>query len=184
MTHDYIEEYKKLYKENYNNNINYNVTMMNFKLIEKYSKMYNVKSLFDYGCGQGIQYTEGKIHKKLNISNLTLYDPVIEEFNKKPNINNKFDMLICIDVMEHIPENEVDSILCDIFKYKFNIAIFSISTVLARTLLSNGENVHLTVKPISWWTKKILKYNTYNIPTVINTGMLISSLNQKKNKNI
>ena len=62
------------------------------------------KTLLDYGAGQGWQYTEECYHVLWNIMP-TLYDPAVAAFHVKP--SQRFDGVICTDVLEHIPEAEL-----------------------------------------------------------------------------
>jgi hypothetical protein len=59
------------------------------------------------------------------------------------------------DVLEHIPEDDIDSIFEKI-KLRANKFIFlGICTRFAKKKFSDGSNVHLTVKPIDWWKNKL-----------------------------
>ena len=121
------------------------------------------KTLLDDGCGKAQGHPE-------HWSGYAKYDPAYPPFSEKP--VGKFDVVICTDVMEHVPECCVDYVLREIFDYS-KIAVFlAIATKPARGRLSNGENKHLTVKPIEWWDGKIkeLSENT-NIPYILHEGM-------------
>lgn len=69
-----------------------------------------------------------------------------------------FDIGICADVMEHIPENEVDNVLASISKLKCNYLYFGISTRKSVFLDSEGNNLHLTVWSIDKWISVLKKY--------------------------
>lgn len=62
--------------------------------------------------------------------------------------------MICTDVMEHIPLEEVDRVLAEIRSVSPN-AFFNISCVKAAEILPNGENAHCTVRPARWWTARL-----------------------------
>lgn len=108
------------------------------------------KSLLDYGAGQS--NTAALLGKELSIPTLYAYDACVEGRNVKP--EGRFDVVICTDVLEHIPEDELDELLQDIGEYS-DKAIFVVSLVKAGEILPNGENAHCTVKPESWWIEKI-----------------------------
>jgi hypothetical protein len=117
-------------------------------------KSTNSKTLLDFGCGKGDQYINKHIHSRIwKIEMPSLYDPAIDEFSVMP--DGIFDGVICADVMEHIPECAVDKTLYDVISRAKKFAYFHISTRLARTLLPNGENSHVTVKEHDWWLEKI-----------------------------
>ncbi len=109
-------------------------------------------SIIDYGCGQS-QLANFIIY--CGIQKVCQYDPAIEIYSKKP--SGTFDLLINIDVLEHIPEDELDSIIRDMRSYS-DFAIFIIDVRPAKTILPNGMNAHVTVRPVEWWRKKLEKY--------------------------
>lgn len=119
----------------------------------------NIRSLLDYGCGKAQAHTMYKLPALWGIEQLCLYDPGVPEYQTKP--TGKYDMTICIDVMEHVPEEHVDLVLQEIASYTTKVAVFSISTRPAKKLLPDGRNAHLTVKPMSWWKNKLNQMPIY-----------------------
>lgn len=108
----------------------------------------NPHSILDYGCGQS------KLIDMLPIPKKYRYDPAIEKYNSYPESATVIDLVTCIDVLEHIPENELEHTLKVIRSFSEN-AIFDIGTQLAHHILPNGENSHCTVKSIEWWMAKL-----------------------------
>ena len=131
-----------------------------YKLIKKHT----AQSLLDYGCGKGEQYNIKGAHERI-FSNWgimpTLYDPGYTPFSKKP--ERIFDGVICTDVMEHIPEEDVDKVFDDIISYANKFVYLCISTGLAKKYLPDGRNCHVTIKNENWWRKKLSKYNDLDI---------------------
>ena len=162
-THDkYVNQYKELISTSPNYARGWELDKLNScgiicDLIEKTKS----KTLLDYGCGQGKQYTEDNVHKKYNFPMPTLYDPAVESYSNLP--DEMFDGIISTDVLEHIPE----VVLPSTFEYMFNHATkflyLKIATKVACVVLPNGENAHVTIKPYRWWASTIKKYNTNNI---------------------
>jgi len=109
---------------------------------------YNVNSLLDYGCGKALIHDKHRLAKEV-----TLYDPYYEPYSKKP--IGDFDMVICTDVLEHIPEDEVGKVLADLINYADKVLYVAICTKPAKKTFKNGENVHLTVKPKEWWEQML-----------------------------
>ena len=107
-------------------------------------------TILDYGCGKGA------LGKSLLSEGYTvrLYDPFVPEFSTLP--KNKYGIVLCTDVLEHIPEQELDAVLLDIKRYSENV-IFVISLTFADHILANGNNAHCTIKPKSWWLNRIAK---------------------------
>ena len=83
------------------------------------------------------------------------YDPAIQDIAIPP--KGPFDLVFCIDVMEHIPESEVDKVLANIRNLSPK-AFFHVSTRYARAVLPNGENAHATVKSAAWWHAQLARH--------------------------
>ena len=98
------------------------------------------KSVLDYGCGKG------NLVKALaeNYPNIKVYgyDPSVEEFDKMP--TDKVDLVICTDVLEHIPEDELPETISRIASLSQNV-FFHLHHAKAVAVLPNGENAHCTI---------------------------------------
>lgn len=153
---DYIDQYKKFYENGgYGNN---DVALRYKEDVKKLVSDKNIKTILDYGCGECLQYSEHKMHEYWGIETLYCYDPAIPEYDKKP--NNSVDMVFNTDVLEHIPETDLDSVLKDIFYYAEKVVFFSIATSPARAILPNGENAHCTLFTHQRWVELIDSYRT------------------------
>ena len=95
----------------------------------------NIQSVLDYGCGKGEVWKQHGLRSLLGVK-VFLYDPGVKEFQKKPEI--PADLVICVDVMEHIPESSVDDVLNEIESFSKKAILFSISTRPANKYLPNG----------------------------------------------
>lgn len=111
------------------------------------------KTLLDYGSGKGSLH-QGKT--KIWGVEVTLFDPAVKGIDNLP--DKKFDAVICTDVLEHIPEDELDETLTNIFDRADKLVYLSISTKPAKKTLPNGMNCHVTVKGKDWWIEKISAY--------------------------
>lgn len=106
--------------------------------------------VLEYGCGQSslgeILATPGLEWKR--------YDPAIPEFSSQP--QEPVDLVVCTDVMEHIPEEDVEDVLRHIGSLSRNV-FFNIATRAAKTVLPNGQNAHCTVWTIERWMEVLRK---------------------------
>ncbi len=122
---------------------------------------HQAKSLLDYGCGKGMQWKlrfnaindgrefETTLQDLLGIETVGCYDPGYEPLSSLP--TGKFDAVICFDVLEHCPEDDLPWILDQIFSYSNKFVFANIACFPAKKLLPNGENAHCTIKPAEWW---------------------------------
>ena len=110
------------------------------------------KSVLDYGCGKGQQYSIYEINNSWPIESLRLYDPAVPGFDTKP---EPADGVICCDVMEHIPESEVPETLSKIMNLANKFVFFVICTRPSKKTLPDGRNCHITIKPREWWENAI-----------------------------
>lgn len=115
-------------------------------------------SILDYGAGQS-----NTANMLGNFNHIKQYDPSVEGRKDKPEGN--YDWVICTDVLEHIPEEELDDVLADIFSYsKFILLV--IATVPAGERLSTGENAHCTVQTPEWWDARLSKFTSVLNPVL------------------
>jgi len=156
MTFESLEQAKLFHKQNKNNWIG--EALAEYKHdINKIIKEFDVKSILDYGCGKA-EFQKYIFEKNLKITN---FDPAYEEFSKKP--VGFFDLVLCIDVMEHIEESKVEEVFADIFSYS-NKVFLTISCYPAIQTLPNGKNAHYTIKEPNWWENKLKPYeNKYTV---------------------
>lgn len=141
-----IDQYKILHKSKTGYGNGYNNNTLDLKHLNIFLETYSSKIILDYGCGKG------DLTKYLNDKSYTCYgyDPAIDKFNNEHQ-DKIFDTIICLDVLEHIPENEIQSLLIHIKSYNVKSLYFIVSTRYAKTLLPNGKNCHETVKSKDWW---------------------------------
>lgn len=120
------------------------------------------RSVLDYGCGQG---NLADIFASYYGSSITKYDPAIPSFSQFP--QGRFDLAVNTDVLEHIPTNEIDTVLNNIRKLA-DRAFFNIHLSEAAEILSNGENAHCTIQPPEWWRNKIEQHfgQAYIVPSL------------------
>jgi hypothetical protein len=107
-------------------------------------------SLIDYGCGKGI--LGPLLGQRLGVTEVGRYDPAVPAFSVRP--ARRFDVLVNVDVLEHIPEDELDPVLADMAAIADH-AVLVIDTAPARTLLSDGRNAHVTLHDADWWQAKL-----------------------------
>jgi hypothetical protein len=107
------------------------------------------RSVIDYGCGQSI------LLEALDLGGEVVcrrYDPAIPEFEAAP--AEPSDLLLCIDVLEHIEEADVDVALAEMRAW-CKEAIIVVDTVPAKHTLPDGRNAHITLRSHAWWQDRV-----------------------------
>lgn len=152
----WIEEYKKYHAEletNYpGNNLKPQLHHVKDLILDT-----KAKTLLDFGCGKGLQYTKWKHHEELGIEIPALYDPAVPEYENLP--DGPFDGVISTDVMEHIPKEQLPEVFDQIFSRAEKFVFLAICTRPAIAILPSGENAHCTLEPMDWWVEQIQPYS-------------------------
>jgi hypothetical protein len=118
------------------------------------------RTLLDYGAGKGEQYAAAKLElpdgtriRRLadywKVARIVAYDPAYPPLSRLP--SEKFDGVICTDVLEHCPEDDLPWIVDELFALARRFVFANIASFPALKSLPNGENAHCTVRPPAWW---------------------------------
>ena len=81
------------------------------------------------------------------------YDPSFPEYGEA----RPADLLVCIDVLEHIEPELLDNVLDDLQRLVINTGLFTIHTGPAGKVLADGRNAHLIQEGYDWWVEKLDK---------------------------
>lgn len=160
---NYIEYYKEIHLKNpkYGSNNDPSAKPADvLSLIQKNDCEY----VLDYGCGKGV------LVEFINNNNIICegFDPAVEEFSNKPSYETGYDCITCLDVLEHIPYNDIDDLLSDICSFDSEYTFFNIALRKASQLLPDGSNAHLIVEDKDWWIDKIQNaFTKHKIITII-----------------
>jgi cyclopropane fatty-acyl-phospholipid synthase-like methyltransferase len=123
------------------------------RYLESIIAEHNPSSILDFGCGVGsLVNTLAATYPQKNIYG---YDPGNENFSNKFE-NQKFDLVISTDVLEHIEPEFLDQTL-EFLKKKSNRFYHLIALAPSKVILPDGRNAHLILKSKDWWRNKFIK---------------------------
>lgn len=122
------------------------------------------KSILDYGCGKG---TIGKSFRESGLNIVRDYDPAIPGKDKAA---ERADLVICVDVMEHIEPGCLNAVLFDLARVTGKILFVAISTIPSKRTMSDGRNTHLIVECDDWWRARFEDVG-FKVRRVWKTGM-------------
>jgi hypothetical protein len=117
------------------------------------------KTVLDYGAGKGEQYRpfavvlDGRrvadgIAEYWGVT-VQCYDPGYAGHSRLP--ASTFDGVVCTDVLEHCPEEDLPWIIDEILGFARRFLYLNVACFPARKSLPNGENAHATVRAPQWW---------------------------------
>ena len=119
------------------------------------------RSVLDYGCGKGEAYQQKDIElldgekvpsvqEYWKLETIHCYDPGYEPFSQLP--TERFDGVICIDVLEHITETDLGWVIEELFSEASRFVFATIACYPALKNLPNGQNAHCKIRPPLWLT--------------------------------
>lgn len=108
-------------------------------------------SVLDYGCGKGM--LKQVLAASCPSVRVVEYDPGVKGKDTAP--TQRFDIVACTDVMEHVEPECVAAVLAHIRSLTTKRVLFVISLRLARALLPDGTNAHITLQSADWWLQAL-----------------------------
>lgn len=161
-------DYKKTYEKSFEN-ANYNLHSdqeFRFQYVINALAKIKVGSVIDISSGRGnlinvIRNFDPKINiastdlKKFHNYDVPFFEVNLCEPDTFKNIKpNKFDLLTCLDVMEHIEKGCVE----DVIRVFSEISRFSILTIANHSDILNGVELHVIQENLTYWKPIIEKY--------------------------
>lgn len=124
---------------------------------------YGARTLLDYGSGKGIAYDTRAVWSSFGApmtlgeyfgAEVTCFDPCYDKFSARP--EGRFGGVICANVLEFVPEEDLDAVLDDLFAYAqtFLYVYVDVTTPSDRKL-PNGEPLYCTLRDREFWDLKM-----------------------------
>ncbi len=135
--------------------------------IRKVNEYSRIKSVLDFGAGKGglVLALKKTLGNEINIKG---FDPGVKEYSTMP--KEKFDIITCVDVLEHIDRHSIDAVLNQIKNSMTGFMVFIIDLIPAKKSLVDGRNAHILLAPPEYWASKINQ--TFDYSTCFNLGEL------------
>jgi hypothetical protein len=145
---DLIDQYRQLHATS-----GYGSTSVkNLRFLRPEILLLKPRSILDYGCGKSPLLDRLELGYPVELHR---YDPAIPAIATPP--TKPVDLLINVDVLEHIPEADLDHVVGHMARLAKN-AIIIVDTEPAGTILPNGENAHCTLHPHAWWADYLRRF--------------------------
>jgi len=149
ISNDYLQLQTELHK-----NPNYGVASLSFApIVADLIRQLNIRTLADYGAGKK-NLLVGLTKAGIELQAYYPYDPVFPEYGQP----READLVCCIDVLEHIEPERLESVLEELARITTGVGFFSIHMGPAAKVLADGRNAHLIQEPSSWWLPRLVKY--------------------------
>lgn len=142
--HDHIAAYKQMHSMRHYGS---SATGEYLTMVADVVRELKPRSILDYGCGRSDLVAHFWLDGERRIER---YDPAIGPYKVIP--EGRFDLVLCCDVMEHIPMQSVDQVLAEV-QARGDTALFTISVIPARAKLPDGRNAHVTLLSKEEWTR-------------------------------
>lgn len=124
-------------------------------MVEDLLRLLRPQRVLDYGAGKcALRETLGKM---VNGIEWVEYDPGVKGISKPPEPGESFDLVCCIDVLEHVEPECIDDVLDHLRELcGDNGTLFAtVHTGPAGKVLPDGRNAHLIQQPEGWWLDRI-----------------------------
>lgn len=120
-------------------------------------------SVLDYGCGKG---TLARALQGVDVI-VSEYDPGVPGKDQPP---SPADLVVCLDVMEHIEPDFVDDVIEDLERLATKNLFVVVSTKLSKRIMADGRDTHVSLHEDAWWSEAFLRHG-FEIRRVWNTGL-------------
>jgi len=131
------------------------------------------KAVNSFGISEVLDYGAGKLRLMETIAAGRLVDHKFRYIPYEPS-NPKYaetpdpaEMVVCIDVLEHVEPDLIENVLDDLKRLTQRVGMFTVHTGPAKKFLDDGRNAHLIQEGMGWWIP--LMCERWDIQTVQKT---------------
>jgi hypothetical protein len=118
--------------------------------VRRVQQLTGAANVLDYGCGKAL--LSKQLGGQIDVIN---YDPAVERYAARP---EPADLVVCIDVLEHIEPHLLDAVVSDIRDLCRKAVFAVVSTRPAAKTLADGRNAHLIQQKPDWWDRRLSRH--------------------------
>lgn len=122
-------------------------------IVKEIAGYFQVRSIADYGAGKRRLVQELQRMGSAPAEYFP-YDPAFPEYGEP----RPADLVCCIDVLEHIEPDYLDTVLLDLKAITRRVGFLTVHTGPAMKVLPDGRNAHLIQRPSSWWLPRLCRH--------------------------
>ncbi|OZG73784.1 hypothetical protein BTA51_08210 [Hahella sp. CCB-MM4] len=146
--------YLKLLEEQHQNKPDFGVSSLEYApMVAELINANNISTVLDYGAGEGRLQQAVQPYLNHDVT-MQMYDPAVPTFSERPQAQQ---MVCCINVLQCVEPEYIDSVLDDLKNLTGEMAYFTIPTGPADMDLSDGRNAALTQQPPEWWLPRLME---------------------------
>jgi hypothetical protein len=137
---------------------------------------YDAKSVLDYGCGKGEQYstlnsyvlhgapphvnTEPMTFQtRINAKSVYKFDPCVEKFNIEP-VDKKFDAVICTQVLGSVPDVDIFWIKDKFMNYATKFVFIGMHSAVPKNKKRIYDPVHINYyRTVEWYQEQFSNWS-------------------------
>lgn len=160
---DYLNTYSQLFAKGYNK---FGSNKLNIEHTLNFIKTNPVENMIDISSGAGVlvkiiseQHPKIKItctdlsnFNNLNFNFIELDLSKEKDFEKI--VNNKYDLLTCLDVLEHLEKNMIPYVLENFSKISNNVIL----SIANHSDIQNDVELHTIIENLEYWIPEIEKF--------------------------
>ena len=137
---------------------------------------YNAKTVLDYGCGKGEQYSTKNCYvlhgapphvstepmtfqKRINAKSVYKFDPCVKKFNIEP-VDKKFDAVICTQVLGSVPDVDISWIKDKFMNYATKFVFIGMHSAVPKNKKRIYDPVHINYyRTVEWYQEQFSNWS-------------------------
>lgn len=149
MERSLIGNYREIYEAN-----RYGHGGSHFPYVLAHVMALRPRSILDYGAGKSDIAV--RLARRSGATFVHRFDPAIPEIAKAP--DGRFDLVVSFDVLEHIPEEEIDTVLSEMARLADHALLVIDMRPSKHKTLADGRNVHVSLHDVAWWHARLRRF--------------------------